>query len=730
MSAKKTLLAASIFAAVSPSIYAQDTSNSQATMFDEVVVSATRTEQNLKDVSSSISTVSSNDIDNTMSNSIQDVLKYTPGVTANGGGRFGLSGFTIRGMSDSRIKVLVDGVQQPTPYNPGANEQRKYPSSIEIDTLKVIEVNKGPSSTLYGSDALGGTVLMQTKNPDDILRTDSDENAFEAKTSYNSIDSSSKTTGTWAMREADLETLLMLTYKTGNESETHSNGADIDGPTRGASNPADAEVGNLLAKAFYNLNESHRIGAIVEYYTSQYDEDELSYEGYTIMPGFSYKDNYNKDTTTRLRVGVEHKWTANNSYFDTLESKLNVQQTESLSENYDTTYGSSPSTSGRRMRERIASDDSIQFDAQFDKLADVGDSFHQLTYGISYKENKFSTENTDYKYDLGTVAPGHTDMPDATMTQYGIFLQDQAFLLNEQLVLTAGIRYDSFKAEPKTNDGFSTEYPDSKNDAFTAKLGSVYHFNNNFSALAQISQGFKAPTLQDMYYFYDSGAVIDANPDLKAESSISYEAGIRAQSTAAQIELMAFYNEYSDFINQKYLGKVVGGPNDGKEHYTKENIGSVEIYGVELSSTFLLDEAFDAPKGTYSKLSIAYAEGRDKESGDSIDSVAPLTSNLGLGYDSENHTFGTLLNINMVASKDKWANSGYENINVAGYTLVDLTAYYRPMNDLTVRGGLFNAFDKQYWLYNDMIGAEADDNGLDRKAQAGRNWGIELDYKF
>lgn len=148
-----------------------------------------------------------------MATDIQDALKYTPGVSANGGGRFGLSGFTIRGMSDSRIKMLVDGVQQPTPYNPGSNEQRKYPSTIEIDTLKAIEVNKGPSSTLYGSDALGGTVLMETKNPEDILRTDGDENAFEVKTSYNSIDTSSKTTGTWAMRAAELETLIMLTYK-------------------------------------------------------------------------------------------------------------------------------------------------------------------------------------------------------------------------------------------------------------------------------------------------------------------------------------------------------------------------------------------------------------------------------------------------------------------------------------------------------------------------------------
>lgn len=68
-------------------------------------------------------------------------------------GRFGLSGFNIRGMDECRVKVMIDGVQLATSYNPGANEQRKYSNTIEVDILTAIEVNKEPSSTLFGSDA-------------------------------------------------------------------------------------------------------------------------------------------------------------------------------------------------------------------------------------------------------------------------------------------------------------------------------------------------------------------------------------------------------------------------------------------------------------------------------------------------------------------------------------------------------------------------------------------------
>ncbi|MGF1762077.1 TonB-dependent hemoglobin/transferrin/lactoferrin family receptor [Aliivibrio kagoshimensis] len=718
MSHHRTILSAAILVALSTNAHAEE-----VTTFDEVVVSATRTEQNISDVSSSIATVSSESIDNTMANNVKDALKYTPGVTANGSGRFGISGFNIRGMDDSRVKVMVDGVQQPAPYNPGANEQRKYPNAIEVDTLSTIEVNKGPSSTLYGSDALGGTVLMRTKNPEDVLKTDGDEHAFAVKTGYDSVDSSVKTTGTWAMRKDKLETLVMLTYKDGEEYQTHSDGADIDGKDRGAANPGDQQVGNLLAKAYYQINENHRVGATLEYYQNRYEEDELSQNGVSMGPGFTYTENHNKDKTERLRIGLEHEWTANMSGFDTLVWKLNVQQSESEYENFDTTPAM-----GKRMRVRNAQDNSIQFDAQFDKLVEFDSSYHQVTYGMSFQTNDFSTTNVDHKFDQGTVAPGHTDMPDATQDQWGIFAQDQIFLLDDDLILTAGIRYDSFKAKPETNAGFSTVYPDSESDAFTGKLGALYHFNQNVSAFAQISQGFKAPTVYDLYYVYERGSVIDANPDLKAESSISYETGLRLQSNAARIELVAFYNDYSDFIAVKNLGTIVGGPNNGKDHYTKENLDKAEIYGVELSSTLLLDEAINAPKGMYSKLSIAYTEGRDKKTGDHLDTVAPLTSNLGFGYDARNAKFGGLINVNMVASKDDWADDDIKD--VAGYAVVDVTAYVRPMKDVTIRGGVFNVLDAQYWLYDDVSGYKEGNSGLDRKAQAGVNLGVDLTWEF
>ncbi|MDE1224425.1 TonB-dependent hemoglobin/transferrin/lactoferrin family receptor [Vibrio aestuarianus] len=709
----KTLLSASILVALSPSSFADNLHQ-----FDEVVVSATRTEQSKKDVSSSIETISAKELESTMSNDLQQALSYTPGVDALGDGRFGISSFNIRGVEGSRVKMMIDGVQQPTPYNPGATEQRKYSNAIEMDTLQAIEVNKGPSSTLYGSDALGGVVLLRTKNPDDILVTEGDENRFGIRSGYSSANEQFKTTLTWAMRQDKLETLLMATYANGHETETHSSGADIEGPDRGAQNPADSQLGNLLAKAFYQANDDHRLGLTVEYYNKQYDEDELNYNGYSIMPGFTYSDNYNEDTSERLRVGIEHQWLMSSQLADSLHWSLSYQDSRSLSKNYDTTP-----MNGKRRRQREASDQSIQFDTQLSKIVEIDSNAHEFTYGLSLLNNDFNLDNTDYKLNYGTSAPGSTGLPDATVIQWGLFLQDQAYLMQERLVLTAGIRYDSFEATPSVDEGYTTSYEKNKDDAFTGQLGSVYHLNPNLSIFGQISQGFKAPTVYDLYYFYNQGAIIEANPDLKAEKSLSYELGLRGQNEFSNFEVSTFYNDYKDFITQ-----TKGGEQNGKDVFTKENLDEVTIYGAEFSSKLYLDKAFNAPQGMYSRLAVAYADGEDKKTGDALDSVAPLTANVGLGINR--HQYGTMLNVKMVASKTDWQSE--TNTDVAGYTLVDLTAYYQPIQDLTLRAGLFNIFDKKYWLYNDLSGRDATGETFsqDIKAQPGRNWSINIDYQF
>ncbi|SMY31654.1 Hemin receptor precursor [Photobacterium malacitanum] len=711
MNKQLTLIASSLVMAFSsPSLFAQDS----VSQFDEIVVSGTRTEEAIKNIPASVAKITSEQMNKNLATDVKQALKYEPGVSVNSHGRFGMEDITIRGMKGSRVKVLVDGVEQPASYNPGADAMRKNSNNYEVDTLTAIEVNKGPTSTLYGSDALGGTVIMRTKNPEDLLQGETSHAGL--KSGYASADDQYKLGVEAAKQIGDLETMIIYTYRNGHETDAYNTHDDSKGVTRKSADPLNIESHNVLAKAFYQINNANRIGFTGEYYTRNANGDILSRDGYTIAPGFTYTKTRGDDEDTRKRFGFEHEWLAENAVFDSLKWQVNWQQQRSQHDNYDHT-----DRLGNRNRYRAGKDTSTQFDIQFAKAIELAQSRHQLTYGATVVNDKFDLNYIDYNLDKGTSKPGPTEVPTAKSEKRGVFIQDQIFLLDDKAVITAGVRYDEFKAKPDAASGLK----DHDSDAFTGRLGAVYHWTNKFSTYAQYSQGFRAPTLYEMYYDKDNrahGYKIVSNPNLKPEESNSYELGFRAENHVGNVTGSVFYNDYSNFIQE-----VTTEVNNFKTT-TNENVEKARIYGAELSANLWLDEVINAPMGTYAKASIAYQDGEDKQTGKTLDTIAPLTSVVGIGYDAPNETWGTALDVTMVAAKDNWQDKN--NLNVAGYTVVDLTTYYHPVKDMTVRAGLFNALDKEYWQYQDMAGANKTTNGIERRSQPGRNFGINVNYDF
>ncbi|MEZ8140423.1 ligand-gated channel [Enterovibrio norvegicus FF-454] len=698
--------------------------------FDEVVVSATRSEQKIGDIAASVDVVTSEDLEESLSQNMKQAVDAEPGVSMAGNGRFGLTGFNIRGRDENYVKTIVDGVELPGTYNPGADVMRKYNNTLETDTLQRVEINKGPVSSLYGSDALAGAVIIRTKNPDDLLEGEGDDSYASVKGGYFSADESYKATATLANRTGDLETLLIFTHRDGHETQTYG-GPDINGPDRGAADPVDFNSDNVLAKAYYQLNDAHRIGVTVEHFNREQDVDRLSDEGDVIAFGpyiYAYSNTRASDEDSRQRYSVEHQWQANNQGFDSLEWRVAYLKSESQHDNTDTLTKTTPfgTTVSNRNRQRIGEDEAWQADIQFNKAFELESSYHEVVYGANYVANEFNLNYNNIDLDTGLVTDATPEVPNAESRKWGVFVQDQMFLMNEALVLNAGLRYDSFSASPKGN----STYADADNHAFTGRLGTVYHWTESFSTFAQISQGFKAPTLQDLYYFYDTGATFIPNQDLEAEESISYETGLRLKQPYGRFDAAVFFNDYKNFIENRLVD--ANGP-DGKEVWTTENIGRAEIYGAEFKAQLALDYLVGAPMGMYSDMSIAYAKGENKTNGEAIDTVAPLTAYIALGYSNPEDTYGGKVSLKTVAGKSgsDWSNANnVDNVNAAGYGVTDVTAFYRPMSDLTVRAGIFNVFDKEYWDYEDLAGFDKDESGIDRRSQPGRNWGLEAEYVF
>ncbi|MGE9755706.1 TonB-dependent receptor plug domain-containing protein, partial [Bacillus inaquosorum] len=133
---------------------------------DEVmVVSGSRMEQKLEDVSGPITVITARQIEEQAVSNVADLFRYEPGVTAIGGAGDAQT-FVIRGMGENRVKMVRDGVRQNDAYKNGGVGQ----SYFDTDMIKQIEVVKGPASAAYGSDALGGVIAITTKDASDFLR--------------------------------------------------------------------------------------------------------------------------------------------------------------------------------------------------------------------------------------------------------------------------------------------------------------------------------------------------------------------------------------------------------------------------------------------------------------------------------------------------------------------------------------------------------------------------------
>ena len=104
------------------------------------------------------------------------------------GSRFGLAGFNIRGIEGNRVLTVVDGIRVADEFSfgPFLSARRDF---VDVDSLEVVEIARGPISSLYGSDALGGVVSMTTRTPQSYL-TGGDGFAANVKAGYSGDDNS------------------------------------------------------------------------------------------------------------------------------------------------------------------------------------------------------------------------------------------------------------------------------------------------------------------------------------------------------------------------------------------------------------------------------------------------------------------------------------------------------------------------------------------------------------
>ncbi|MEM1088482.1 MAG: TonB-dependent receptor [Pseudomonadota bacterium] len=162
----KTALLGAVSLSLALPALAQEVETDQTTL-DTVIVEGSRLNQTETEIGSSVTVITAEDIEELGFDFALDAVAAAPGVTINSNGAFGGSASVrIRGASSEQTLVLIDGVPVNDPTSPGGGFNF---ARLDTENIERIEVLKGPQSTLWGTDAIGGVVSIITKRPDESL---------------------------------------------------------------------------------------------------------------------------------------------------------------------------------------------------------------------------------------------------------------------------------------------------------------------------------------------------------------------------------------------------------------------------------------------------------------------------------------------------------------------------------------------------------------------------------
>ncbi|WP_426281034.1 TonB-dependent hemoglobin/transferrin/lactoferrin family receptor [Lysobacter soli] len=729
-----------------PSIVAAATSAMAANEFDRIVVTATLTERALDDVPNVVTAIDRDEMDRNLVRDLKDLFRYEPGITVSGGsGRFGgLGDIRIRGLGGNRVRIETDGIAVPDAFSIGSfsSANRNF---VDLDTLKAVEVVRGPGSALYGSDALGGVVSFVTKDPSDYLREGKDA-YFGLKFGYFGEDNGLFGGATAAFGGERWSGLVAVGHHQGQERENMGENRS-SGASRTAPNPQEYDGRSLLAKLVFETSENQRFKLTVEGNEDNVDTNVLTALGDTSTipgtpPSVRVASQTGDDKQPRARIAFSHEVDALDAAFaDSLQWQLYRQDSETTQrtrEERATLRSGVAINPVLREREFNFDQRLTGFDAVLHKEAASGQVDHAITYGVELTRTEFRQKRDGHATNLltGTVTNVISpdtfpvrDFPVSDTTQAALFVQDEMSFAGGTFRLIPAVRVDYYKLEPKpdaifTDDNPGVEVAELSETSVSPKLGAVWHFSQDWSLFGGYQHGFRAPPYSDVNLGFTNlqfGYTAIPNPDLKPEKSNGVELGLRFSNEAVYAEVSGYYNRYDDFIESSV--QVSAPPQTPLIVFQSQNIEDAEIHGIEVRAGVDLGAYSDALAGWSVRGAAAWSKGEDRTTNEPLPSIDPLRATLGVAYDAD--AWGVELAGRFAARKDDLPAAN--QFEVPGYGVVDLLAHWNFAPGAVFDVGVFNLADRKYWDAADVpSGTLASSAVLDRYTSSGRNVGVSL----
>ncbi|MGQ9592441.1 MAG: TonB-dependent receptor [Planctomycetota bacterium] len=685
-----------------------------AEILEPVIVTATRGEERLFGVPYSAYALERDRFARELAaKSLPDAIREVPGVMVQKTGP-GMGSPYIRGFTGFRTLLLLDGIRlNNAVFREGPNQ---YWNTVDPLSLERIEVVKGPSSVLYGTDAIGGTVQAFTQERDPRsagIATPWSGFESERRVYYRFASAEASHMGRAEIAGAWCRALGLA----GGFSYTSSGDLASGDAGELPYTSYDEFYGNFKAiwRAAANLDvaaayQGARLEDLPRTHATIYSK---SFHGTAVGTDLQREFDQSRDLGyVQVRwsdpAACISKVTASLSYHLQGEDELRVR-----GDGRGTRQGFDDGTFGAW----------VQLESPLPAAA--------LRYGAEYYRDDVDSYARQYAADgsLTFVSPRGPVADEASYDQVGVYAE-AAVEPASWLELTVGGRFSYTSVRAHEVDPDPTALPDfgPVDESYRALVGSARALVrplDEWNLFAGVSQGFRAPNLSDLTRFdvARSGEVETPSPDLDPERYLSFEVGTRVREPTSGLEASAAY--YATLTEGMIIRYPTGDTIDGLPEVTKANAGDGYAHGVELGVSWNFWRGFtafgafawiDGEVDAYTAPGVVRRE--------PLSRLQPTMALIGLRWESEDRRFWVEGTVVMVDDQSRLSSEDARDVQrippggTPGYAVCNLHGGVRPLEGLEVFAAVENLANKEYRVHGSG------------QNEPGTNAVLGLDWKF
>lgn len=651
-------------------------------MLPEVVVTATHTENSVQKVPAAMKIITQKDIKRSGAHDLRSLLMHETGIMLKTALRGGGHEVMVRGVDSDKTLLMVDGRRLVNEADSSGLGNKKGIERINVNEIERIEIVKGPSSALYGSDAIGGVINIITKKSKEKSLTMGAVRTETTGTNWYRFD-----TGRQGHISATVDMKFDKTFRYKTEEYDRSN-------SYGADQAYDVSVN-------YHFDEDNYINAYYNYYSRHGNADNGEPKKKVEdekMPGMGDKKPGGTDMMKKMmKAWKQREAMAIKDYSDDYKKQTYGIGYYGKSDNrswqmriyggtfdwYDDFYRQDVMKKMPRRLEDI-NDNHNKLTAVDGRTTITMNPTNRLTVGGEYTYNFVRGTNLGQKgqnkelYKELNIATAMEDKKytkhssEESVSTHALYVQDEITV--GKFFLVPAVRYDHHSAF-----GGHTSW----------KWGMTYSANENLRVKMNYGDGFKAPALCQLYFdvrrtMGSQFVTVYGNPDLKPETSKNFDVALEMNKNQWYTSLGYFNNHIDNLIESEALDK----PN---HIYRFKNISKAHIQGIEHTLGYHINDRLEM------RIASTWISAKDENSGQRLMQRPTMTQLYQLMYDDHKDN-GFNATLWCERYKDFYYTTGnpmHPAISKTSYHIFGLTMSQGLFEGTRVFGTIENLFDKK-----------------------------------